>query len=84
MDFKNLEEEVYDLLRHDFIADEDDNEYDEDDGRNLCTVPPGVLLEILNTLVVPVVTALISECRLSLEFPRNDYLFQASVFVSVG
>lgn len=72
MDFKNLEEEVYDILRHDFIADEDDDEFDEDDGRNLCAVPPGILLEILNTLVVPVVTALISECLIRKLMPEKD------------
>lgn len=72
MDLKHLEEEVYNALRHDFIIDEDDDEYNEDDGRNFCAVPPGILLEILNTLVVPVVTALISEFLIRKLMPEKD------------
>lgn len=72
MDLKNLEEEVYDALRHDFIVDEEEDEYNEDDGKNFCTIPPGILLEILNTLVVPVVTALISEYLIRKLMPEKD------------
>lgn len=70
MDFKKLEEEVYNALRNDFVADED--EYNEDDGRNFCMVPPGILLEILDSLVVPVVTALISEYLIRKLMPEKE------------
>lgn len=72
MNLKHLEEEVYDILRHDFIIDEEDDEYNGDDSRNFCAVPPGILLEILNTLVVPVVTALISEFLIQKLMPEKD------------
>lgn len=54
-----------------FIVEEDD-EYSDNDGRNFCTVPFGILLEILNSPVVPVVTALISECLIRKLMPEKD------------
>lgn len=61
MDFKCLEQEVYELLKEFFIVDDNDYDYQDNDGRNLCAIPPGIVLKILDTLVVPIVTALVSE-----------------------
>lgn len=72
MNLKYLEEEVYAALRRDFIADEDEGEYSVVDDKNFCTIPIGILLEILNTLVVPVVTALVSECLIRKLIPEKD------------
>lgn len=72
MNLKYLEEEVYAALRRDFIADEDEGEYNVVDDKNFCTIPIGILLEILNTLVAPVVTALVSECLIRKLIPEKD------------
>ena len=51
---------------------EEDDEYSDNDDRNFGTVPFGILLEILNSPVVPVVTALISECLIRKLMPEKD------------
>lgn len=61
MDFKCLEQEVYEVLKEFFIVDDNDYDYQDNDGRNLCVVPPGIVFKILDTLVAPIVTALVSE-----------------------
>lgn len=56
-EIKELEQEVYNILKQDFIEADDS----ADDSKNFCAIPPGILIEILGTLVVPVVTTLVSE-----------------------
>lgn len=60
MEIKDFEKEVFEILKHDFMTQEvaDTN---ESNGKNYCPIPPEIILEILSTLVIPVVTALITE-----------------------
>lgn len=58
MDIKRLEQDVFEILKRDYMKSEYDN---ESNGRNYCLIPPGIILEILSTLVIPIVTALITE-----------------------
>lgn len=55
---KQLEPRVYDTLKQIFSSGTDDY---TDSKKYFCVVPPGILIEILQTLIVPVVTAIIAE-----------------------
>lgn len=66
---KKLEQEVYNALKQDFFIETDNY---NDSLKNFCTIPPGILMEILETLVIPVVTALASEFLIQKFMPEKD------------
>lgn len=66
---KQLEPKVYDTLKQIFSSGTDDY---TDSRKYFCVVPPGILIEILQTLIVPVVTAIIAEFLIRKFMPEKD------------
>lgn len=67
--FEQLQRAVYEALKEDFPVDTDDR---SGIGKNFCAIPPGILIEILETLIVPVVTALVAELLIRKFMPEKD------------